>query len=147
MNREETEQYAEVVEMVKDIKFSNDSLSQALGVRLDGEIARRLREESDDIDEKMNKIGLFIAGKEKNYVDPGTARRMAALKQHFRIQRDRRNNLKSSLWEQQQMEEKHLDAGTTCDSIEEEGSSERNRKIVIDSLEAKQGEKLETNSK
>lgn len=85
------------MEMVKAIKFSNDSLSQAIGVRSDVKIARMVQEERDDIDEKMDKIALFIAGNEKNHVDPGTARRMASLKQHFRIQRDRRNNLISSL--------------------------------------------------
>lgn len=49
------------------------------------------------MDEKMDKIAKFIAGKERDYVDPATARRMATLKQHFRIQRDRRSTLISSL--------------------------------------------------
>lgn len=101
MNPEGAEEYAAVMQMVKTIKNSNDSLSQAIGVRLDEDIAIRVRAESEEMHEKMDKIARFIAGKERNYVDPGTARRMASLKQHFRIQRDRRNKLISSLKELQ----------------------------------------------
>lgn len=139
MNQEATEEYAAIMQMVKTIKNSNDSLSQAIGVSLEEEIARRVRVESEEMDEKMGKIAGFIAGKEKNYVDPGTARRMAALKQHFRIQRDRRNKLISSLKEQQQTEEKDLDAETTCESIKEKGSNDRKQQIELDLVETKQG--------
>lgn len=137
MNPEATEEYAAIMQMVKTIKNSNDSLSQAIGVSLEEEIARRVRVESEEMDEKMDKIAGFIAGKEKNYVDPGTARRMAALKQHFRIQRDRRNKLISSLKMQQITEEKDLDAETTCESIKEKGSNDRKQKIELDLVETK----------
>lgn len=146
MNSEGTEEYAAVMEMVKTIKKSNDSLSQSIGVRLDEEIARRVRAEGEEMHEKMDKIARFIAGKEKNYENPGTARRMAALKQHFRIQRDRRNNLISSLKEPQQAEEKDLDAETTCDSIKEKDRNDRNQKIELDLIETKQGEKTKINN-
>ena len=44
MNREGAEEYAAVLQMVKVIKNSNDSLSQATGVRQCSEIARRVRQ-------------------------------------------------------------------------------------------------------
>lgn len=137
MNPEATEEYTAIMQMVKTIKNSNDSLSQAIGVSLEEEIARRVRVESEEMDEKMDKIAGFIAKKEKNYVDPGTARRMAALKQHFRIQRDRRNKLISSLKMQPIVEEKDLDAEATCESIKEKGSNDRKQKIELDLVETK----------
>lgn len=72
---------------------------------------------------KIDKIAVFIAGKERNYVDPATARRMATLKQHFRIQRDRRCTLISSVKDQEEAEGTTSEAETICESIKGKGSN------------------------
>lgn len=44
MNHKDAEEYTAVLEMVKDIKCSNDSIGRAIGIRLDTEISKRVRE-------------------------------------------------------------------------------------------------------
>lgn len=101
MEGEEVHSYTQAVDLLREIKRSNDRINSTIGVESNPLILSCLRAQTNPIEQALAKVDRFIARTERQYVGPDVLRRTATLKQHFRIQRDRRNMLISSIKEEE----------------------------------------------
>ena len=79
------------MDLLKEVKRSNDRINSSIGVESAHLVVSCLTAQSIPIGVALAKVEQYIAETEKIYAGPDVLRRNATLKQQFRIQRDRRN--------------------------------------------------------
>lgn len=97
MQDRELHTYAQAVDLLREVKRSNDRINSSIGVEPHHLIRSCIGAQANPIEQALAQVERFIAHSERQYVGPDVLRRTATLKQQFRIQRDRRNMLLNSI--------------------------------------------------
>jgi hypothetical protein len=88
--------YSSAVDLLREVKRSNDRVNSSIGVESARLVMSCLAAQAIPIEAALAQVEGYIAQTERLYVGPDVLRRTATLKQQFRIQRDRRNMLIST---------------------------------------------------